>query len=220
MKKLLYALKDILHETSHPSVQEHSGRTSNPGASNRVSILLIDASGSMEEQDYPPSRLGAAKKAAQNFVERLAQEDPIANIAVVSYSDQSQMEVELTAASNQKYICQKINQIHTQSFTNITSALVMSLNILGQNHANNQVVLLSDGYHNEGNNPLQAAKELKKCAIIECIGIGGSPKEVDADLLRNIASAYPNGSKRYHWIGDTQKLVQHFHHLAGRLVRA
>ena len=53
-----------------------------------------------------------------------------------------------------------------------------------------------------------------------CIGIGGTPHDVDESLMRDIASEYPDGSKRYRWIGDKERLAQHFHCLAGRITRS
>jgi len=61
---------------------------------------------------------------------------------------------------------------------------------------------------------------LRDIATVECVGIGGTPEEVDEDLLRYIASSYPDGSKRYRWIGDRKRLVEHFHNLAGGITRA
>ena len=52
-----------------------------------------------------------------------------------------------------------------------------------------------------------------------CIGIGGAPHDVDEPLMKHIASEYPDGSKRYRWIGDKERLAQHFHCLAGRITR-
>ena len=77
----------------------------------------------------------------------------------------------------------------------------------------------TDG-HNTGKTPEKLADRLKEFAIIECIGIGGSPADVDESLLKRIAAAYPNGKKRYRWIGQKEQLVKHFHNLAGAIRRA
>ena len=82
-----------------------------------------------------------------------------------------------------------------------------------------QVVLLTDG-QNTGKDPIALAERLKKRAVIECVGIGGSPEDVDECLLKQIASAYPDGTRRYRWIGQKEQLIKHFHKLAGGIRRA
>jgi hypothetical protein len=50
--------------------------------------------------------------------------------------------------------------------------------------------------------------------IIDCIGIGGSPKDVDEKLLKEIASRNHDGSIRYCFIGDQQQLLRKYENLA------
>ena len=82
-----------------------------------------------------------------------------------------------------------------------------------------RIVLLSDGHHNYGRDPRPLAETLKHRAIIECIGIGGQPHDVDEALMRDIASPDGRGGKRYRWIGDRQQLVERFEELAGGITR-
>jgi len=81
-----------------------------------------------------------------------------------------------------------------------------------------RVILLTDGGHNCGDDPQKIAKSLKQAGtIIDCIGIGGSPNEVDEGLLKSLASPGPDGKPRYRFIGDPGRLIQTYRHLAGRL---
>ena len=84
-----------------------------------------------------------------------------------------------------------------------------------------RIVLLTDGYHNTGRDPLPIAKELKGAGVcIDCIGIGGEPSDVDEDLLKAIASTHADGvTPRYAFIGDKADLIQRFEELAGRITR-
>src|SRR5262245_54038782 len=66
----------------------------------RDAVLLIDASPSMTEQDWPPDRLTAAKRAAITFVNRLAAEEPRARVAVVAYAGTARIQCGLTAVSH------------------------------------------------------------------------------------------------------------------------
>ena len=81
------------------------------------------------------------------------------------------------------------------------------------------MVLLSDGHNNTGPDPRPIAHRLKRSAVIECIGIGGSPSDVDEELMKDIASAYPDGTKRYRWIGDPERLEEAFIELAVGITR-
>ena len=78
-----------------------------------------------------------------------------------------------------------------------------------------RIILLTDGDHNQGGNPLRAANRLKNAGVvIDCIGIGGSPGDVNETLLKQIASRNPDGSARYWFIGDQEKLIKTYETLA------
>jgi len=81
-----------------------------------------------------------------------------------------------------------------------------------------RVVLLTDGEHNCGRSPQPLAAKLKARGIlIDCVGIGGSPNEVDEKCLRAIASQNGDGSVRYCFIGDKAALIKKFEQLANRI---
>lgn len=78
-----------------------------------------------------------------------------------------------------------------------------------------RIILLTDGEHLGEDNPTNIATRLKKAGvIIDCIGIGGSPRDVDEKLLKQIASRNPGGSIRYCFIGDQQKLLRKYQTLS------
>ena len=78
-----------------------------------------------------------------------------------------------------------------------------------------RIIMLSDGGHNCGGSPGAVASHLKSSGvIIDCIGIGGSPKDVDEELLKEIASCNPDGSVRYCFIGDQAQLLRKYENLA------
>ncbi len=81
------------------------------------------------------------------------------------------------------------------------------------------VTLFTDGHHDCGDDPRNVAQRLRDIASVECVGVGASPADVNAQFLREVASAYPDGSKRYRWIGDPERLVEQVKHLAGRITR-
>ena len=78
-----------------------------------------------------------------------------------------------------------------------------------------RIIMLTDGEHNTGCSPLTIASNLKDAGvIIDCIGIGGGPADVDENLLKQIASQNPDGSIRYCFIGDQQQLLRKYQSLA------
>lgn len=190
-----------------------------PDDGSRDCVLVLDASPSMQDKDWPPSRLAAAQEAARAFVDRLANEEPNARIAVVAYSQRAKIRCGLTLASNTARLLRAVDGIHVGDWTNIHAGLKAAQDLLDRTTRSAQVVLLTDGQHNTGKSPIVVADELKDDAIIECVGIG-QRYDVDEALLRNIASKYADGTPRYRWIGDKEALVEHFENLAGGLRRS
>ncbi len=211
---ILNALKSFAFDDAPSSKAEESART----RSVRDCVLVIDASGSMLDDDWKPTRLDAAKKAAHSFVRRLSQEQPDARVAVVAFGCRASVACQLTPARELDMIGHRIDQIDIEGSTNMYAGLKAASRLLKGSRAS-QVVLLTDG-QNTGRDPETLADSLKSFAVIECVGIGGSPCDVDEPLLRRIASTYPNGRKRYRWIGQKEQLIKHFHNLAGAIRRA
>ena len=183
-------------------------------------LLLIDASSSMDDDDWRPSRLAGAIQSGSAFVDQLARENPDACVSLIRYATRAEVVVPLTQCRYCEQIKNQIRWIQTGSMTNITSALKVACDICSKSSGTSQIVLLSDGYHNVGPGPHRISDKLRRIATIECVGIGGSPMSVDEQTMMYIASARPDGSKRYRWIGQKEVLVQHFRELAGGLTRA
>lgn len=184
-----------------------------------IGVVALDASPSMLDDDWPPSRIAAAKEAALAYIQCLRDGTPNAFVGVVSYSSHARVECSLTAVRDFDALKKRINGITTGSWTNITVGLRESLKLLVDVSVPAQVILLTDGKHNKGSQPISIARDVRRTATLETIGIGGSPNDVNENLLREIASAYPDGTKRYRWIGEPKRLVQEFQSLAGRLSR-
>ncbi len=206
-------------------------------------VLVIDRSGSMEMTDYQPSRMAAAKASGQEFARTRAGLCLRDRVAVVSYESAAtqhcgllQLESDLARVEN------AIGSIRTGDFTAIGKGLRRAAKILlpeddspcakfanwlcGRESdsvrpgALQRIILLSDGHHNHGPDPLPIAKRLRKAGVlIDCIGIGGTPDEVDEDLLRRIASRTGNGKRRYRFIKNRHDLTEHYRTLATSITR-
>lgn len=78
-----------------------------------------------------------------------------------------------------------------------------------------RIIMLTDGEHNGFSNPEKVADRLKSAGVIvDCIGIGGTPNDVDEKILKKIASRNRDGSIRYCFIGDQQTLIRKYESLA------
>jgi Ca-activated chloride channel homolog len=159
-------------------------------------ILAFDVSGSMAADDFKPTRLDAAKKAAQQFVDK----QPVGvQIGVVAFSD-SGFSVQVPTGDRDSVLA-AINRLTPQRGTSLANGILVSLNTIaaGANsptnfYSNNTpaptptptpmppgqyssaaIVLLSDGENNEQPDPLTAAKAAADRGVrIYSIGIGSA----------------------------------------------
>ena len=215
---LLGVLKDLLDPKAGRAVDTRARARGTDGP--RACALVLDASGSMTDTDWKPSRLDAAIDAAKAFAGRLTNDEPDASVAVVAYGCSATTVCQPTRARDLSRIHDAIDQIDIMGSTNMRAGLKEALRQLGRDRGRMcQVVLLSDG-HNTGRSPRKIADELKEFAVVECVGIGGRPTDVDEALLKGLASSDPAGKPMYRWIGDRERLVRHFHDLAGRITRS
>ena len=218
VKTFLDTLKNIL--IPQPIRAGGAPESVRSAVGSRACALVLDASGSMMDTDWKPSRLGAARDAAKAFARRLSDEEPDALVAVVAYGCLAKTVCHLTPARELSKVHSAIDQVDIMGSTNMKAGMKKALRLLNRYRGRTcQVVLLSDG-HNTGGSPRNVGGELKEFAVVECVGIGGSPDDVDETLLKALASAGPDRTPRYRWIGDKERLVRHFHNLAGRITRA
>lgn len=141
---------------------------------NLVGVMLaIDVSGSMRTSDIPPSRIEAAQKAAQDFVQALPEGT---KVGLVSFAGYATLEVPLT--TDHQSIIDHIALLQLGRGTAIGDGLLESLKAFptddqGKPLGPSTVVLLSDGRSNRGTDPLEAAKKAKEMGIkVHTIGLG------------------------------------------------
>lgn len=181
-------------------------------------VLVLDASPSMRYRDWKPSRLAGAKQAAKAFVTRLLEADPDAHVAIVAYSGRAHVVSRLQPVSNIADIARCIDRISTGWSTNITAGIKAAQKILLNSQCDQHVIVLTDGQHNSGPRPESVARDLRQSAVIECIGMAGTPEAVDRRLA-DLASTDEFGRRRYRWIGEPEQLVKTFEQLATGLAR-
>jgi Ca-activated chloride channel family protein len=152
--------------------------------------LVIDKTGSMRKTDYQPSRLGAAKEAALAFIKRKPVVDGRDRTAVVGFDERAF----LVSPFGRHPVEARADMATLSAAGNtcITAGLRMALDLLraeGKRFpgATLRCVLLSDGEHNQGADPLVdgVVAELERSSVIvDGIAIGGAGEK----LLREIAA--------------------------------
>ncbi len=141
--------------------------------------LVIDVSGSMQEQDFHPNRLEAAKKAAIQFVEKRKSD----RVSVVLFGLNAAIlcPPTLDMVSVQSFISRIHNQIINNNKTAVGDGLALAVKQITESKeedvkvASRVVVLLTDGESNSGSiQPLQAAEIAESLGVrVYTIGMGG-----------------------------------------------
>ena len=160
-------------------------------------ILAFDVSGSMAADDLKPTRIDAAKAAAQDFVER---QPTTVQIGVVSFSDNG-FSVQ-APTNNQADILAAINRLTPQRGTSIANGILVSLTTIEAalngnptnyysnltltpeatptpvpegTHISGVIVLLTDGENNENPDPMEAAQTASDRGVrIYTVGVGSA----------------------------------------------
>jgi Mg-chelatase subunit ChlD len=171
----------------------------------------------MASPDWPPSRIETAKKAARAYWRRRAEVAPEARVALVAYSTSAQLACQPTSVRDGPALDAAIDGLRPGGRTNMQAGLDLARRLLAGTHAqgSSEIVLLTDGL-NTDQDPRPTAEAIKQFAIVNTVGIGAR-SEVDESLLRALASEYPDGRKRYRWIGDKEGLIGHFRSLGAGL---
>ncbi len=179
--------------------------------------LLIDASPSMDEPDYPPSRFAAAKEAAVRFLEQSAEQNPTSLVGVVFYAAMPHVRCHpLPVKQNLDRLRDAVQAGEISAATNTGEGLLTAgEEVLSQGSViSPAIILLTDGHANVGPDPVPVSAQLKRLGIrIDIVGIGGSPADVNEPELRQMASVV-NGQLRYWFIRDSISLVRRFEALA------
>jgi len=170
-------------------------------------MLAIDVSLSMKAVDVLPTRLEAAKKAAEEFVSLLP---PRINVGLVKFGGTAS--VVQSPDINRDRIKVAIDKLETQDSTAIGEAIETCLDSIktfeqgttpkGDKPPAARIVLLSDGASNKGVSPMQAASDAKAASIpvstiafgtedgvVNLEPYGPQPVPPDPETLRAVADA-------------------------------
>ncbi len=160
-------------------------------------MLLMDASGSMQNQDFEPNRFVASQLTAQRFIDKR----PMDRIGLVVFAKQAMLQAPLTLDHQalQEYVAGMYLGMIDPNFTAIGDGLGVAANHLKDSKAKSKVIiLLTDGDSNAGTiDPVLAAQAAKAYGIrIYTIGAASAPgktmyssqeDEINEGLLLEIA---------------------------------
>jgi len=205
-------------------------------------ILVLDCSGSMTAEDYPPNRFSAARQAAIEYVRTRARRSAEDHVAVVGFHGSAGIAIPwCSLGSASREVESAILNLRIGGSTSIGAGLAEAGALwegrrpgfiarwLGRTplptprvprSALRRVILLSDGGHNSRSDPRPIAVRMREQGVvIECVGIGARD-DVDEVLLRELSSTV-DGRKRYRFIGDgdARELAEQYRALGGALTR-
>lgn len=179
-------------------------------------VICLDRSGSMTEENRMPLAKAGAQSAI-NLMRVRGRETPNGHFAgISSFADSAGMNAsitEITGDATRSSLSSSIQGLVASGATNIGGGLRVSMNALLQHPEKSKtIILLSDGFHNTGENPSSVLQELINNKVtVYTIAVGSS---ADRALLNNIAQQTGGVSRVTDSAGD---LLQFFHDLFAKL---
>jgi len=180
-------------------------------------VFVDDVSGSMGSlYDGATTKLEATIRASINMVLEKAKIDPQDEIGLVTFDHKATVLQPLCPiATHRRQIIETLQSLQVGGGTDINEGLKAARDLLDWSRRDvvRRIVLLTDGH---GGHPLRTAEDLKqRGVVIDVVGVGPDPSEVDEKLLKAVASVI-DGELRYRFIKDQQTLVAHYTRLAGK----
>ena len=165
--------------------------------------LVIDCSSSMSDDE-----LKDAKEAAYRFLDNI---DPSSHVGLVSFGIDTEIEMDLTQDFDE--LQKAIANLTSGGTTPMDKAIALTKDeLLIHSEKVNVLILLTDGYPDDGDTTREEAKLAKNKDIrIIAIGVGDG---VDSDYLEEIASTPDD----YHFVEESVQLESTFTTIASRLV--
>ena len=140
-------------------------------------VLAMDTSGSMTATDVAPTRLDAARSAADSFLEQLPERF---RVGVVSFSSQAQ--VLASPTDDRALVRETLGSLEAEGGTALGEAILRSVEAAGAAAGEGEqaaepppvsILLLSDGANSTGPEPTETAREAEAAGIpIYTIALG------------------------------------------------
>ena len=211
MSFLERAARGLVHVTPRPKALQG-------GVAGECIIFVVDHSGSMGIACGQVDRLRAAQDAMIALLNTRREYQADDAVLVIAFNDEAEIVLPSTSCrSNRGRIDSAIRSIGVAGGTDLKKPLELVLTLL-KDERNVHIVMLSDGQDAE--DPTTAARRLKdRGAVIETIGVGNDPSEVDEQQLKAVASVL-GGKVLYRFISDADEMTGYFRtEIANRLVK-
>jgi Ca-activated chloride channel family protein len=152
----------------------------------RASVMLVtDTSGSMNAVDVQPSRLAAAKQAANRFLENVPEQ---LQVGLVAFADGPH--TVLRPTQDRITVQSTLDGLQAEGGTATGDALASALQALetdGENPPPAAIVLLSDGASQAGRNPAEVAREARTAGVpIYTVALGTPDGVVEGNFGRRM----------------------------------
>jgi Ca-activated chloride channel family protein len=143
-------------------------------------VLVTDTSGSMSATDVEPSRLDAAKDAAERFLDRVPDE---LRVGLVAYADAPN--TVLRPSDDRDAVRAAIERLGAEGGTATGDALDSALRALGTRDGDSPpaaVVLLSDGATQSGRDPADVARDAAGAGVpVYTVALGTADGQVESN---------------------------------------
>jgi Mg-chelatase subunit ChlD len=204
-----------------PIAMRESLRTTVPdGDPPRDTAAVLDVSASMGIPDCAPTRLKGGVGATLAYADARRKTCPGDRMAVISFNHAARVVLPFTSIAKEKVIGRALRRLRDDGGTDLAEGLQATARLFTNERSagrRRHIILLTDG---QGGEPLEMAIMLKERlgVVIDAVGIGGSPNDVNEALLRQVATTDPDGFCHYRFIKDTQTLSEHYTQLAQGLI--
>jgi Ca-activated chloride channel family protein len=181
-----------------------SGVPGNVENGNVALVLVIDKSGSMDENEGGVKKMSMADKAAQLAIGLLA---PTDDVAVVAFDTDGNLVVptqKVGESPNLKRIQDLVGQISASGGTDIFAALQMAYQAIHQSNARfKHIILMSDGNSLTDSNYQPLLQKIQDEKItLSTIAIG---TDADKNLMQMLAQ---QGGGTYYYVNDASKIPE------------
>ena len=142
-------------------------------------MLVLDASSSMQAEDFQPTRFEAARGAAKDFVEGRVSD----RVGLIVFAAEAYTQVPLTL--DYSFLQRMLEEVEigaVEDGTAVGTALATAVNRLKDSEAESKVaILLTDGRNNRGQiDPRTAAEVANTMSVrVYAIGVGSSEESVE-----------------------------------------
>ncbi|NOG53093.1 MAG: VWA domain-containing protein [Planctomycetes bacterium] len=204
-----FGTEDLIPHTGMLPVIDRSQR--------ELTFIIADVSGSMGAKfDRETTKMEASIQALTLFITNKAKLDPDDEIGVITFTNLARLLHPLSRLAEHKAkMITTIQSLKDGSGTDLATGLAAASSAFewARNGVVRRIMMYTDG---QGGDPVTIAETLKaRGVVIDVVGVGSKPSNVNEPLLKRVASVI-EGVVHYRFIKDHNTLDAHFTRLAGK----